>query len=159
MATKKKQKITVLQPREKLPHWETFFRSQKSPILRSQLITSIMAGKPLELDRLPDAALLDVVMLSTTARDYHQAEIIDEHTGLLRRTEEKWKDPLWTTRTFDQTHCTAANYILQRGTAEFTCTEDQYVPEFVQWLLEHDPPKYFSEEIVDAPASKRKKAA
>jgi hypothetical protein len=81
------------------------------------------------------------------ARNYHEAEIIDDYEALLRRTDETWKDPQWTRRTFDQTHSAAADFIIKWGTSEFRCNEDLYIPELVQWLLENEPPQYFVEEL------------
>lgn len=151
MAKKKKAqaKITaapIVVSHDRAPCWETFFRDQRSPLLRSQLITALMSGHPLEVDRLPTATLLDAVLLAMTTRNYFEAEIIDDYDALLRRTNEKWKDPMWTRRTFDQTHSNAASFILM-GSKEFTCHEDLYIPALVKWLLEHEPPTYFSEEV------------
>jgi hypothetical protein len=140
--------VVVEQPRvvDRAPGWAIFFRDQRSPFLRSQLITALMAGKQLEVERLPTSTLLDVVILSMAARNYHDAEIIDDYNALLRRTDDAWKDPMWTRRIFDQTHMNVADFIL-RGATEFVCYEDQYIPALVSWLLEHDPPTYFSEEL------------
>lgn len=150
MAKRKQQNkpVVVEQPRvvDRAPGWAIFFRDQRSPFLRSQLITALMAGKQLEVERLPTSTLLDVVILSMAARNYHDAEIIDDYNALLRRTDDAWKDPMWTRRIFDQTHMNVADFIL-RGAAEFVCYEDQYIPALVGWLLEHDPPTYFSEEL------------
>lgn len=155
MAKKKQQKpVPVTRPVNAAPCWDIFFRDQRSPVLRSQLITALMSGHPLEVDRLPAAALLDVVLISMAARNYHEAEIIDDYNALLRRTDETWKDPMWTRRTFDQTHMAVADFII-RGTNEFKCSEDLYIPNLVQWFLENDPPSYFSEELTDLPGGKK----
>jgi hypothetical protein len=153
MSKKKQQKkqepvVTVPQskPVEQAPCWKIFFRDQRSPFLRSQLITALMTGHPFEVERLPASSLLDVVLLSMTARNYHEAEIIDDYNALLRRADELWKDPMWTRKVFDQTHMGAADFII-RGMTEFLCYEDQYVPDLVGWFLEHEPPVYFSEEL------------
>jgi hypothetical protein len=132
--------------RDVAPNWTTFFRDQRNPVLRSQLITALMAGKQLEVERLPVSVLLDVVVLSMAARTYHDAEIIDDYQALLRRTDELWKDPMWTKRTFDQFHMSVADFII-RGSSEFVCYEDQYIPDLVGWLLEHDPPAYLEREL------------
>lgn len=128
------------------PYWAFFFRDQRSPFLRSQLITALMSGHALEVERLPTVTLLDAVLLSSTARCYHEAEIIDDFNALLRRTDDTWKAPDWTCRVFDQTHTAAADFIL-RGVAEFENAEDVYIPDLVEWLLEHDPPAYFKKEL------------
>lgn len=147
---KKKQNPTpepaVVVSQDRAPFWELFFRDQRSPVLRSQLITALMSGHQLEVERLPVAVLLDVVLLSMTTRNYLDAEVVDDYQLLLNRTEEKWKDPMWTCRVFDQTHTNAAGFIL-RGSDKFVCTEDMYIPSLVEWLLEHEPPQYFSEEL------------
>jgi hypothetical protein len=148
MAKKKKQKVAapVVISHDRAPCWEIFFRDQRSPLLRSQMITALMSGHQLEVERLPASTLLDVVLLSMSARNYSDAEIIDDYTALLRRTDSTWRDPMWTRRTFDQTHMNAADFII-RGATEFTCFEDEYIPDLVHWLLEHDVPEYFSEEL------------
>lgn len=105
-----------------------------------------MSGHQLETERLPNGALLDVVVLSMATRNYLEAEVIDDYTALLTRTERVWKDPLWTRRMFDQTHMNAASFILM-GKAEFTSAEDLYVPELVEWILDQEPPVYFTEEL------------
>lgn len=162
MAKKKKAQVAEKAPETKsqdsAPYWDTFFRDQRNPVLRSQLITALMAGKQLELDRLPAAVLLDVVLMSMTTRNYFEAEIIDDYEGLLRRTEEKWRDPLWCCKVFDQRHSCTASFILM-GTKEFKCPEDQYIPDLVQWYLEHDPPLYFEKELTEADVKKHRKAA
>src|SRR5258708_1661037 len=81
------------------PCWAVFFRDQRSPFLRSQLITALMSGHPLELERLTNPVLADVLLLASTTRNYFEAEIIDDWEGLLRKVEEVWKNPMWTRRT------------------------------------------------------------
>lgn len=148
MRKKTKPAEPVPQPQRKdvASNWATFFRDQRSPFLRSQLITALMAGRQLEVERLPPAALLDAVVIAMAARVYHEAEIVDDFDALLRRTDEVWKDPMWTRRIFDQVHMSAANAII-KGLAEFVCTEDLYIPELVGWYLAHDVPVYFEKEL------------
>lgn len=152
MAKKQKKQTQVIavevpKPmKDQAPCWSIFFRDQRAPFLRSQMITALMSGHQLEVERLPAASLLDAVLLSMTARNYHEAEIIDDFNALLRRTDDLWRDPMWTRRVFDQTHTGAADFII-RGMTQFVCAEDMYIPELTQWFLEHDPPKYFSEEL------------
>ncbi len=147
---KKKKASEVQAPvnisHDRAPYWDTFFRDQRNPLLRSQLITALMSGHQLELDRLPTATLLDAVLLSMTTRNYFDAEIIDDYDGLLRRADEKWREPLWSARIFDQYHSNAASFIIM-GTKEFKCSEDMYIPDLVKWLLDHEPPQYFSREL------------
>jgi hypothetical protein len=148
---KRKQKTehqVVTQPtsRDHAPYWEVFFKYQRSPFLRSQLITALMAGKPLEVERLPPATLLDVVMLAMVTREYYHAEIIDDYQALLRRTDALWKEPMWTCKIFDQYHLHTADYVV-RGSTELVCYEDQYLPSLVGWILEHDSPTYFAKEL------------
>lgn len=126
--------------------WELFFRDQRAPFVRSQLVTAIMAGRVLEVERLPVIALLDAVLLATAARVYLEAEIIDDYQTLLRRADDAWKDPMWTCRVFDQTHSAAANFVIQ-GSTEFKCYEEAYIPDFVARMLEQDPPVYFKKEL------------
>jgi len=105
-----------------------------------------MAGKQMEVERLPAASLLDVVVMSSATRNYHEAEIIDDFHALLRRTSDAWKSPTWCRKTFDQTHANAASFILM-GLTEFVTLEDSYIPDLAGWLLEHDPPEYFTKEL------------
>jgi hypothetical protein len=133
-------------PADRAPYWDFFFRDQRSPFIRAQLVTAMMAGKSLEVERLPVGALLDAVLLASAARCYHEAEVVDDFNALLRRTDEAWKAPGWTCKVFDQTHMNAADFII-RGTTEFTALEDSYIPDLVGWLLEHDPPEYFKMEL------------
>lgn len=151
----KKQKPAPALPirRDAAPCWHIFFRDQRSPFIRSQLITALMSGHPLEVERLPTSALLDAVLLSMTARNYFEAEIIDDYNALLRRTDTAWKDPMWTRRIFDQVHMNAADFIV-RGATEFKCHEDQYIPDLVGWLLENEPPQYFKKELDVMPRKK-----
>lgn len=128
------------------PSWELFFKDQRHPVMRSQLITALMAGKPLVTERVPVPTLLDVVLLSFASRVYHEAEIVDDFHALLRLTDETWKAPMWTRRVFDQTHMNAANYVL-KGVEEFACYEEQYIPDMVRFYLENDVPEYFSKEL------------
>jgi hypothetical protein len=145
---KQKQQETVVQPtnHDRAPYWEVFFKCQRSPVLRSQLITALMAGKPLEVERLPPAALLDVVMLSMVTREYYQAEIIDDYVALLRKTDTIWREPMWTCKIFDQYHLHTADYVV-RGSTELVSYEDRYLPGLVQWYLNAEAPSYFKEEI------------
>lgn len=131
---------------DKAPYWDFFFRDQRSPLLRSQLVTALMAGRRLEVERLPTASLLDAVVLSSAARSYHEAEVVDDFHALLRRTADTWKSPTWCRRVFDQTHSNAASFILM-GVTEFVAAEDAYIPDLAGWLLEHDPPEYFAKEL------------
>jgi hypothetical protein len=138
--------------------WESFFRCQRSPILRSQLLTALMAGTQLVMERVPTSGLLDALLLSTATRNYCEAEIIDDYDGLLVRTAETWKRPDWSTKVFSSMHANAANFILL-GTKEFNCAEDAYIPAMVGWYLQQDPPDYFSHEMTEADLKKRKRAA
>ena len=135
--------------------WEVFFRDQRAPVLRSQLITALMAGHALEVERLPTATLLDAVLLASTTRNYLDAEIIDDFPALLSRTDNAWKSPDWSCRVFSQMHMNAADFILQ-GRTRFAANEDQYIPDFVEQVLASDPPEYFSEELTKMP---KKRAA
>ena len=128
--------------------WETFFMCQRSPVLRSQMLTTLMAGTPIEAERVPVAALLDVVLIAMAARQYCAAEIADDYRALLSRTEELWARPDWTTRVFSSLHAGTANFIL-KGSTEFTCAEDLYIPSMVAWYMRYDPPSYFTKELTE----------
>jgi hypothetical protein len=127
--------------------WHFFFSCQRNPILRSQLLTSLMAGTPLEIARLPTEVLLDVVLIATATREFHEAEVVDDYDELLTLTEEAWKRPDWTTKVFDSIHCNWADSILNRGRRDFDSPETKYVPSLVGWYLQHDPPVYFKKEL------------
>lgn len=131
------------------PRWETFFMCQRYPVLRGQLITTIMAGKPLEVARINKHMLLDVVLLATACREQCNAEIVDDFQRLLDRTEEEWRKPDWTCKVFSQLHADWANNIINHGTRHFESFEAWYVPTLAQWLLEHDVPNYFSYELTE----------
>lgn len=125
--------------------WPLFFRCQRNPFLRSQLITALMAGTQLELARLPNAVLADVVLLAMVSREYHQAEIIDDYAGLLERINEVWRNPEFTHRTFDSIHLSTVSFITM-GTNQIHCAEEQYIPDLVEWYLTRDAPDYFTKE-------------
>jgi hypothetical protein len=127
--------------------WEDFFRCQRSPVLRSQLLTALMAGTPLVVDRLPSASLLDVVLLATAARNHCDAEIVDDYAALLQRARDEWAAPGWTALVFDQQHGNKANYILQ-GSDWFDNHEESYIPDMVAWYLRQtDAPAVFERKI------------
>jgi hypothetical protein len=139
--------------------WEVFFYCQPNPVLRSQLLTCLLAGNRLLLDHIPMIMSLDAILISFTARTYCEAEIIDDFQGLLDRTEEEWRQPTFTHRVFDSMHGSAANWVI-KGSQEFGCPEEQYIPRMVQWYLEHDVPAYFVRELeTDADVKKHRKAA
>ncbi len=140
----------VDEPERRLEDWEVFFSRQRSPVLRSQMITAMMAGRPLEVERLPAAALLDAVVLSMAMRSYHEAEVVDDYAALLRRADAAWQDPMWTCRVFDQYHCNIASFIVRMGNAEFVAYEDLYVPDYAARLLSQDVPEYFDRELEEA---------
>jgi hypothetical protein len=133
-------------PEDRALYWRYFFNGQRCPVLRSQLVTALMAGTQLEVDRLPHAVLADAVLLSLAARAYHNAEIVDDYMGLLDRTNEVWRAPEFTHKVFDQTHLSTVSFIA-RGSTEFRCVEDQYVPVMVGWYLTHEAPSYFKKEL------------
>lgn len=145
------QVVEGLEEPQKPLCWETFFQCQRSPVLRSQLLAALLNGTRLVVERLPQSALLDAVLLGFAARVYCEAEIVDNWAELLRRTEEEWERPDWTCRIFDSIHTSAANNIVKGQVSNFTCVEEQYIPDMVQWYLEHDLPEYFSQEIEALP--------
>jgi hypothetical protein len=138
--------------------WESFFRCQRSPMLRSQLLTALMAGTQLIMERVPTVSLLDALLLATATRYYCEAEIVDDYDGLVARTSETWKRPDWSTKTFSSVHANVANFILL-GTKEFNCAEDAYIPAMASWYLAQDPPEYFTKELTEVDLKRRKKAA
>jgi hypothetical protein len=133
---------------DKAPYWAFFFQRQRSPFLRSQIMTALMAGQPFELDRLPPAVLLDVLMLATACRYYLEAEVIDDYPALLRRVNDVWKDPLFTHRVFDQVHMSTASMLAIHGLEKLEEVEVRYIPSLAEWVLQHDPPTYFLKETV-----------
>jgi hypothetical protein len=136
--------------------WETFFQCQRSPALRSQLLAALLSGTQIVVERLPQQMLLDVVLLAFAARVYCDSEIVDNWAELLRRTEEEWERPDWTCRIFDSIHTSAANNIVHGQVSNFTCAEEQYIPDMAQWYLDHDLPEYFSREIEEVVVCKMK---
>lgn len=139
--------------------WETFFSCQRSPVYRSQLIVSLMAGVQLVVEKLPNGMLLDVLLVATASREKHDAEIVDDYQALLERIEEAWRKPDWTCRVFDSIHCMWANCILQGRGKEFDDHDVQYIPELVGWYLAQDSvPDYFETELDDKSFTKYLKA-
>lgn len=139
--------------------WESFFRCQRSPVLRSEVLTALLSGSRLEVLRLPTSLLLDVLLLATAAREECNAEIVDDYESLRSRVAEEWKRPDWSTRVFDQLHANKASCILH-GQTEFVCLEDAYIPGMVAWYLGQEVPKDFVEaERVVGKRVQRRKAA
>lgn len=132
-------------PPDPLSNWRTFFCRQRHPLLRSNVTATLMAGRVMEVERLPKAALLDALLLAFTARTYFDAEVVDDFPALLRRADEVWREPGWSCRVFDQAHCAVADFII-RGSAEFVCREDLYIPAMVGRILAEDPPAYFADD-------------
>ena len=119
--------------------WEYFFMCQLNPVLRSQVLTALMAGTVLEVKRVPTSTLLDVVLLATAAREHCESEVVDDYEALLQRTRDEWNRPDWTTRVFDSLYANKANYILQGSTTFHS--ESAYVPSMVAWYLAHETPE------------------
>jgi len=138
-------------PEGTLPCWETFFLCQRNPVLRSQVLAALMTGTRLVVAHLSTPLCLDVVLLGFAARVYCDAEVVDDWAELLRRTEEEWERPDWTCRVFSSIHACAASAIVKGQVINFTCSEEQYIPDLVQYYLEHDLPEYFSREIEELP--------
>lgn len=127
--------------------WESFFRCQPNPVLRSQLLASLLDKTPLVVARIPTVALLDAVLLATAARSHCEAEIVDDYQALLDRTNETWRAPDWTSKVFSSIHGAKADFILTQGAVEFLAAEDAYIPEMVQWYLGQAAPQYFAREL------------
>jgi hypothetical protein len=126
--------------------WETFFKCQRSPVLRSQILAALMCGTPFTVDKLPVAALPDVALLATASRGYCEAEIVDDYAALLGRVEEEWRRSEWTCRAFDSSHLNCLDFIC-KGTREFVALEDAYIPALVRWVLAQEVPQYFKKEL------------
>ena len=132
--------------------WEIFFYEQRNPVLRSQMLTILMAGTPMEAERVPKAALLDALLLAYAARRYYSAEIIDDFQVLVERVKEEWERPTWTTKVFSNSHANAAAFIVYQGARSLDDCEHQYLLNMVEWYLGHDCPNYFDEELTEVPA-------
>ena len=120
-----------------------------------------MAGTPLQAERVPTAALLDVVLLATAAREYCEAEILDDYQALLERTEEEWRRPDFTHRVFDSQHGNWANWIL-KGRRDFPEADTAYIPDWVGGVLRSETPSYFVRELDETESvggRKRRRAA
>lgn len=121
--------------------WEQCFVSQSSPVLRSQLLAALMAGTQIEADRVPVPALLDAVVLATTARNYCEAEIVDDYQRLLERAkEERLVDGRDGHCRMHQIH--QISFILDGVADELTAPEDQYLERMVTRFLSMEPPAY-----------------
>lgn len=145
--TRKRTEVQVATEAEVIPHWDFFFKCQRSPILRSQLLTALMAGTPLEIDRVPRAALLDALLLATVSRQYHEAEIVDDYQGLVRRADESWRDPQFTHATMDQIHGGTISFLCYGYDIDLTTVETNYIAGMVGSVLRSEPPVYFSKEL------------
>lgn len=126
--------------------WESFFRCQRYPILRSQMLTSLMAGTPLEVERVPAPMLLDLLLLATACREQHDAEIVDDYDGLITRVAEAWASPNWTCKIFSQVHARWASRITE-GKRDFDSPEEGYIPQMAGWYMAHNAPEYFVKEL------------
>ena len=124
--------------------WKQFFMCQPNPVLRSQLLAALMAGQVLQVERLPVAVLQDAVLLAMAARNYCEAEVVDDYAALLQRTRDEWRRPDFTHALMDQTHGYWVDAIVERGASSFDNYEEQYIPEMTAWFLAHDAPSYFS---------------
>lgn len=136
--------------------WETFFVCQPNPVLRSELITSMLVGTPLQFERVPTVALLDAVLLASTARVYCESEIVDDFKALCDRVEEEWRRPEWSCRVFSSIHGNAANFIVNHGRQKFAGCEEQYIVDMVTWYLGHDAPDYKAKKITTLPGAGQK---
>lgn len=134
--------------------WESFFACQHSPIIRSTLLTCLMAGTVLQVERIPASALLDAVLLATAARKM-EAEIVDDYDALLSRAEEVWSKPDFTHKVMDNTHGRWANCII-KGQRDFF-DEEQYIPRMVEWYCGQEVPKYMAQDMSDADLAKYRK--
>lgn len=125
--------------------WERFFQHQRSPMLRSQLLTALMTGgKPLEVESLPSAVLLDTLLLAAVARQEHEAEIVDDYDGLLARVNREWAEPAWTCKRFDQRHSGLASLIAIGNSVTFTDPDVEYLVTMVGTYLNQDAaPEFF----------------
>lgn len=134
-----------------MENWWEFFRSQRNPVLRSQLITSIMAGVVLEVDRLPKAALADALMLATACREEWDCEIVDNYRALQRRVKEVVEEPDFTHAVMDQLHFRIAYLVACREPrAHIPFPEEhetKYIGPLTQDLLNADVPSYFKKEL------------
>lgn len=144
---KQQPKIEV----QDVPGWELFFQCQRNPVLRSQLITALMGGTPLIVERVPTALWLDLVLVATTTRECLEAEIVDDYAGLLRMTDERWRDPLFTSRVFWSIHAGRADFIVRSGGTDvdglWEDPETAYLPGLMTAYLESPGvPEYFVEE-------------
>lgn len=134
--------------------WTVFFRCQRHPILRSQLIVALIAGQQLTVARVPTALLLDLFVMATAAREFHDAEIVDSYDELVTVVKEIWNSPEYTAARMDQQHSNLASSILfldSEVKSIFERPEDRYVPALVAAYLEM--------EAVPVYMTPRKKAA
>ncbi len=128
--------------------WPFFFRQQRAPVLRSQMLTALLAGTQIAADRLPVASLPDAVLIAAAARRYCDAEVVDNWDSLRRRTEEKWAEPEFTHRVFDQTLLCTVGFLTRFDSATALETPEAcWVPGMVEWYLRHEVPQYFRKEL------------
>ena len=135
--------------------WENFWLRQRHPVLRSQLITALMAGTVVEVAQVPTAALLDAVLIATAAREYCQAEVVDDYQALLYLAKETIDQPDYTHRATDSIHGNAACLIIYYGLRKFVSAEDLYIPEMIEQYLQQEVPNYFLKETTHHDVRKR----
>lgn len=130
--------------------WETFFARQRSPVLRSQVITALQAGTPFAYEAVPTAALLDVAVVARVCRYHHTAEVVDDYTSLLRRIDELWKRPDWTTKVFDQAHAPMVSAAIWWDSKELNDWDphEYYAVDLIGGYLELEEPLEFFDTVV-----------
>ena len=138
----------VLPPTTQQRAWELVFAAQRRPVLRSELVTALIQGTQLPVERLPTEALADAVLLATAAREHCGAEIVVDYPALLSRMEDTFTRPDFCTRVCDTAFINKVSHVCWHGSSPFVCVEQQCVPVLVEWLLNQDQvPEYFTKEI------------
>jgi hypothetical protein len=144
-----------------IAHWDIFFRCQRYPILRSQVLVALMAGTVTPTERVPVAALLDVFVLATAARERVDADIVDNYAELERRVREEWDGERFHVMSSQHGNCASSIvYLNADRKAIFDRPEDSYIPAMLSKLFEvEEVPQYIGQEMTEEKQPKRKKAA
>lgn len=123
--------------------WEVVFRCQRSPVYRSEMVTALMAGTAIPVERLPVAMLADAVLMATACREHCAAEVVDDYQLLINRMEETFSRADYSARVSDTTFLTKVSSILM-GYQPFVDLETDCVPALAAWYLAQvSVPSYF----------------
>jgi len=136
--------------------WECFFRDQPFPVFRSQLLTALMAGTPLDVEHIPVRALADVAIIAAVSRYFCNAEVVTDWKALISKVRELWDAPTFSHKVFSNMHLRALASVIYHNSEQsaFSDHDELYLPELVRWYLEQETPDYFERTVESLPSKK-----